>query len=73
MPSLKSIQLVDFSATFFPIQEDLNENAARVSTGLEQGWLRASVGKEYTMEQAAEAHREQIEGKAKGKIVINVC
>jgi len=54
-------------------QADLNENAARISAGLEQGSLKACVGKEYTMEQAAEAHREQIEGKAKGKIVINVC
>ncbi len=47
--------------------------AARVTTGLEQGWLKPVVGKEYTMEQAAEAHKEQIQGKAKGKIVINVC
>ncbi|XP_065067547.1 quinone oxidoreductase-like [Rhopilema esculentum] len=57
---------------FIVPKEEMNENAARISTGLEMGWLKASVGKEYTMEQAAEAHREQIEGKAKGKIIINV-
>jgi len=58
---------------FKSLQANLNENAARISAGLEQGSLKACVGKEYTMEQAAEAHREQIGGKAKGKIIINVC
>jgi len=57
---------------YVPI-EMIKVGAARVTTGLEQGWLKPVVGKEYTMQQAAEAHKEQIQGKAKGKIVINVC
>lgn len=51
----------------------VQRNAARISPGLEKGWLKPVIGKEYSMEQAAEAHKEQIQGKAKGKIVINVC
>eukprot|EP00112_Aurelia_sp_Birch-Aquarium-sp1_P011317 Seg238.8 transcript_id=Seg238.8/GoldUCD/mRNA.D3Y31 product="Quinone oxidoreductase" protein_id=Seg238.8/GoldUCD/D3Y31 len=60
-------------ALLYAPKEEIIENAARVTTGLEQGWLRAAVGKEYTMEQAPEAHKELIEGKAKGKMIINVC
>jgi NADPH2:quinone reductase len=45
---------------------------AAVVGGVDQGWINPIVGKEYPLEKAPEAHLDIIEGKAKGKMVLNV-
>eukprot|EP00794_Sanderia_malayensis_P015709 gene15709-17294_t len=69
---MKAVSIVGVVLLFAP-QERVQRHAARINAGLEQGWLKPVVGKEYTMQQAPEAHREQMQGKAKGKITINIC
>ena len=44
-----------------------------IYSGMESGWLRPIVGKQFPLEQAAQAHREIIESKgARGKMVLTV-
>ena len=54
-------------------ESDLCEAHAAIQAGIEVGWLRPLVGKEYTLEQAAEAHHDLIFGRgAVGKMVLVV-
>lgn len=52
---------------------ELQETARAIGVGVEEGWLRPLVGKEYRLEQAGQAHEEIINGAgALGKVVLTV-
>jgi len=55
-------------------QEEYSEMGDFMSKGQADGWLRPVVGREYPLDQAADAHVEVIEHRKtnKGKIVLNV-
>ena len=54
-------------------EQDLTESHAAIQAGIEVGWLRPIVGKEFPLEKAAEAHVDIIAGNgALGKMVLNV-
>lgn len=54
-------------------EDELHEAHAAIQAGIEAGWLRPVVGKEYALEQAAEAHYNLIYGRgAIGKMVLIV-
>jgi len=55
-------------------QEEFSEMGAFMCKGQADGWLRPVVGREYPLDQAADAHVEVIEHKTtyKGKIVLSV-
>lgn len=55
-----------------PTDQEIKEAMAAVVGGVDQGWINPIVGKEYPLEKAPEAHLDIIEGKAKGKMVLNV-
>ena len=58
---------------FKATKEELKESHAAIQSGMEAGWLRPIVGKEFTLGQAAAAHEEIISGSgALGKLVLNV-
>ena len=58
---------------FKATKEELKESHAAIQAGMEAGWLRPIVGKEFTLGQAAAAHEEIIGGSgALGKLVLNV-
>ena len=58
---------------FKATKEELQESHAAIQAGMEAGWLRPIVGKEFTLGQAAVAHEEIINGPgALGKLVLNV-
>ena len=72
--TISSPNLLDeLSLTQIPsFQDELDDYAARITTGLEQGWLKPVIGKEYPLSKASEAHTEIIQSSAKGKMVMNV-
>ena len=46
---------------------------AALSTGMEEGWLRPSVGRCYPLKMAAQAHQDLMEGPgACGKTVLTM-
>ncbi len=51
---------------------DFEEIHKAIYKGLSEGYLSPVVGKEFTLEQTPEAHREVIESKAFGKIVLKI-
>lgn len=51
---------------------EMQEIHEAIFNGLADGFLKPHVGKTYSLAQAAEAHREVIEGKALGKIILKV-
>lgn len=54
-------------------ENELQEAHAAIQAGIEAGWLRPIVGKEYFLEQAAKAHHDLIYGHgAIGKMVLLV-
>ena len=54
-------------------EKDLIEAHAAIQAGIEAGWLRPIVGKEFLLEDAAEAHSDIISGSgALGKMILNV-
>lgn len=54
-------------------ESELYEAHAAIQAGIQAGWLRPLVGKEYGLDQAAEAHHELIYGHgAIGKMVLVV-
>ena len=54
-------------------REELKESHAAIQAGMEAGWLRPIVGKEFSLAQAATAHEDIINGHgAIGKLVLNV-
>lgn len=54
-------------------EDELHEAHAAIQAGIDAGWLRPIVGKEYALEQAAEAHYNLIYGRgAIGKMVLIV-
>ena len=54
-------------------KEELKESHATIQAGMEAGWLRPIVGKEFLLSQASAAHEEIINGHgAIGKMVLNV-
>ena len=54
-------------------ETDLLEAHAAIQAGIESGWLRPIVGKEFPVEKASEAHRDIITSSgALGKMVLNV-
>ena len=54
-------------------REELKESYAAIQAGMEAGWLRPIVGKEFSLAQAAAAHEDIINGQgAFGKLVLNV-
>ena len=58
---------------FSSSESELHEAHAAILAGVECGWLRPLVGKEYSLEQAAEAHHNLIYGRgAIGKMVLIV-
>lgn len=58
---------------FKATKEELKESHAAIQSGMEAGWLRPIVGKEFTLGQAAAAHEDIINGPgALGKLVLNV-
>ncbi len=59
-------------ALFNASQEDMNEIHEAIFKGLSEGFLNPIVGKNFTLENAAISHREVIEQKAFGKIVLEI-
>ena len=58
---------------FHASKEELKESHAAIQAGIETGWLKPIVGKEFPLAQAATAHEEIINGRgALGKLVLNV-
>lgn len=56
---------------FGSTEEELKRAHAAIKAGAESGWLKPIVGKTFPLSQAADAHREIIEGQgATGKIVL---
>ena len=54
-------------------QEEREECMAALSTGMEEGWLRPSVGRCYPLKMAAQAHQDLMEGPgACGKTVLTM-
>ena len=54
-------------------ESELHEAHAAIRAGIEAGWLRPLVGKEYALEQAAQAHYDLMYGQgAIGKMVLIV-
>ncbi|XP_051855365.1 quinone oxidoreductase isoform X1 [Antechinus flavipes] len=52
-------------------KEDFTRSLAALLAGMEMGWLRPVIGPSYSLERAAEAHRDLIEGGgASGKMVL---
>lgn len=57
---------------FAATEKETQETTAAILGGMEAGWLRPIVGKEFPLEDAAKAHEEIISGKALGKMVLTV-
>ena len=53
-------------------EEEERETYAAVQGGMEMGWLRPIIGKEFPLKEAAQAQQEVIAGKALGKMVLTV-
>ena len=54
-------------------REELKESHAAIQAGMEAGWLRPIVGKEFSLAQAAAAHEDIIKGRgAIGKLVLSI-
>ena len=54
-------------------REELKESHAAIQAGMEAGWLRPIVGKEFSLAQATAAHEDIINRQgAIGKLVLNV-
>ena len=51
---------------------EVKETNAAIQGGVEAGWLRPIVGKDFPLEEAAKAHDEIIKGRALGKMVLTV-
>lgn len=51
-------------------EEETRQTFAAIQGGMEAGWLRPIVGKEFTLKDASHAHQEIIAGKALGKMVL---
>ena len=56
------------------VQEEYREMGLFMSKGQADGWLRPVIGREYPLDQAADAHVEVIEHSKTymGKIVLNI-
>jgi NADPH2:quinone reductase len=67
MPPETSIMGVMLSSAS---EEERQQTFAAVQGGMEAGWLQPIVGKEFLLNEAAQAHREIIEGNALGKMVL---
>ncbi|GLD62135.1 quinone oxidoreductase, partial [Lates japonicus] len=60
-------------ALFFSTPEEKKECAALLFAGMEAGWLRPVVGRQYPLSEAAQAHHDIIESPgAAGKIVLTM-
>uniref|UniRef100_UPI003AAFA0D6 quinone oxidoreductase isoform X2 n=1 Tax=Centroberyx gerrardi TaxID=166262 RepID=UPI003AAFA0D6 len=60
-------------ALFFATPEEKKECGAALYAGMEAGWLRPVVGRQYSLEMAAQAHHDIIECPgAAGKMVLTV-
>lgn len=57
---------------FQATEEESQETMAAVQGGLGAGWLRPIVGREFPLEEVAQAHREIMESAAQGKMVLTV-
>lgn len=57
---------------FNALPDEMREIYEAIYKGLKKGYLRPIVGKKFALADAAEAHREVIESKAFGKIVLEV-
>jgi len=59
---------------YLTLQDDYSEMGTFVSKGQADGWLRPVIGREYSLDQAAEAHVEILARKTThyGKIVLNI-
>ncbi|BES98794.1 Hypothetical protein NTJ_11612 [Nesidiocoris tenuis] len=53
-------------------KEEFVEYSRFITSGVEEGWLRPHIGKEFPLSQANAAHRQMIEFPANGKIVLVV-
>jgi len=73
VPMGKELQ-VNGVMLFAAAKEEFDEMGAYIVAGLEQGTLRAVVGHQFALDQAADAHREVIEHSqgSNGKIVLTV-
>ena len=58
---------------FISFQTEFAETAAYINAGLELGWLKPVVAKEYSLENAAQAHKDIMggQGGAQGKLILN--
>ncbi|XP_029929506.1 quinone oxidoreductase-like [Myripristis murdjan] len=60
-------------ALFFATPEEKNECGAALYSGMEAGWLRPVVGRQYPLDMAAQAHHDIIECPgATGKMVLTM-
>ena len=58
---------------FNSTERDFEEGFAAIWGGMEAGWLRPIVGKEFSLENAYEAHADIISGGgALGKVILTV-
>lgn len=57
---------------FGATKEEDRETKAAIQGGLEAGWLRPIAGKQFSLMDASQAHKEMLAGSALGKIVLIV-
>ncbi len=73
MPAQSVASLDDRSFYLAHLQSDMHEMGRVFEAGLENGWLRPIVYREYPLEKASEAHEEIIATtSAQGKIVLTM-
>lgn len=54
-------------------KDEWDASVAAITEGINKGWVNPVVGKEYSLEDAKQAHRDVIDGPGtKGKLVINI-
>jgi NADPH2:quinone reductase len=55
------------------MQEESQETAEAILKGIESGWVNPVVAREYTLDEAAQAHHDIIHNSgAKGKLVFRL-
>ena len=57
---------------FNSTNRETQEAIAAIQAGIEVGWLRPIVGREFLLEEAARAHKEILTEPALGKMIVKI-
>ncbi|XP_071947770.1 quinone oxidoreductase-like isoform X2 [Antedon mediterranea] len=72
-PRLTMVKETSIVGVLFPpgAEEEKQQVNAAIQPGMEQGWIKPVIGKEYTMKEASQAHEDVISNKPTlGRLVI---